>query len=147
MINTQVEPGDIIRYVGSLRGTIQTGYPTAGLDTFAIAQEAESHQDRLKHTVKVEDPQKTLSSIRTIMHEIDAMAVENVDLRHHVLAALHESKGRIASLKVKADVGLMHPLSQPSFQVGPGPKNLCRFKACSETGGKSRGTRGRGSRV
>lgn len=97
--------------------------------------------------MKVEDPQKTLSSIRTILHEIEAMAIENVDLRHHVLATLHESKGKIASLKVKVDAGLIHPLSQPSIEVGPGPKNLRRFKACSERGGRRRATRGRGSQV
>ena len=147
MLNGQVEPGDIIKYAGSLRGTIQVAYPNVGLDAFATIPVAESGYNKQEQIVKVDDTEKTLSSIRTVLHEIEAMAVENMDLRHHVLAALHESKGRIASLKVKADAGLMHPLSQPSFQVGPGPKNLRRFKACSETGGKRRGTRGRSSQV
>ena len=142
MLNTKVEPGDIIKYVGSLRGTIQAAYPYVELDAFATIPVAESGYNKQEQIVKVKDTEKTLSSIRTILHEIEAMAVENMDLRHHVLAALHESKGRIASLKVKADAELMHPLSQPSFQVGPGPTNLRRFKACSETGDKRRGTRG-----
>lgn len=147
MINTQVLPGHIIRYAGTLRGTIQVGYPAAAGDLVACPREEDSRPDRQHHTLKVEDPQRVLATIRTVLHEIEALAVDNVDLRHHVLAALHESKGRISTLKVKKDAGLMHPLSQPSFQVGPGPKNLRRFKACSEIGRKKRGTRGRGSGV
>ena len=144
-LNTQVEPSDIIIYAGSLRGTIQAAYPYARLDAFATIPVVESGYNKQEQIVKVEDTEKTLSCIRTVLHEIEAMAVENMDLHHHVLAALHENMERIASLKVTADVGLMHPLSQPSFQVGPGPKNLRRFKACSETGGKRRDTRGRSS--
>ena len=52
---------------------------------------------------------------------------------------LNENKGKFASLKVKAAAGLLHPLSQPSFKKTDGPKNLRRFKACSETGAKKRG--------
>ena len=40
----------------------------------------------------------------------------------------HETKGKIFALKAESNYGLMHPLSQPSFEIGHGHKNMWIFK-------------------
>jgi hypothetical protein len=142
-INTEAQPVDIIRYAGMLWGTIQVGCQPAGITRIAEVGEVEATQDRGKQVATVHDPERSLRSIRGVMAELDTLALENPKLRDNFLAMLNENKGRMASLKVKSDAGLLHPLSQPSFKVAAGPKNLRRFKACSETSTKKRGGQSR----
>ena len=141
MINTEVEPADIIRYAGSLRGTIAAGYNTAGLDAFADGREVDTVMDRTA-AEKTDNPERDLSDFKDIMRECEGIALGNTKLRTHFVALAQEFKGKLSALKVKSDKGLLHPLSQPSFKVGDGPKNLRRrFKAFSETGRKKNSNR------
>lgn len=139
MINADAHPGDIIRYAGTLRGTIQVGFKPAGITEIADVGVVEEIQDRRKQPAREDDPEKSLREIDAVLALLRTDALENPALREIFLAMLNESKGKFASLKVKAAAGLLHPLSQPSFKKTDGPKNLRRFKACSETGAKKRG--------
>lgn len=67
------------------------------------------------------------------MEEMEDATKASPKLRIHFLANLHETKGIMCALKVKSNVGFMHPLSQFSFEIGPGSKNLRRYKNCSKT--------------
>ena len=142
MINPECHPADIIRYAGSLRGTIRVGFAPAGI-TQVVGDSADKFQDREKSVPAVRCPEQALEAMRAGWAEIEAVAVDNERLRDNFLAIFNEAKGKIMSFKVKADKGLLHPLSQPSFKVNDGPKNLRRFKACSETGAKKRGGQSR----
>ena len=78
-----------------------------------------------------EDANTTLTKIKYVLDEIENVAKTNPDLRTHFLANLHEAKGEMLALKVKSNFGLMHPLSQPSFKIGHGPRTLWKFKSCT----------------
>ena len=143
MLNADAHPGDIIRYAGSLRGTIRVGFAPAGIREIAGDTEVAEVPDRGQSSGPVDDPERDLASINSAWEEMQALILNNVGLRKNFLAIMNEAKGKMANLKVKSDAGLLHPLSQPSFKVNGGPKNLRRFKACSETGAKKRGGQSR----
>ena len=72
-------------------------------------------------------------NIKSVLDEIKDVAKASPKLRTHFLANLYEAKGKIFALHVKSNFGLVHPLSQPSFKICHGPRNLWRFKSCIET--------------
>ena len=111
IINTEAQPADIIRYAGTLRGTIQVGCQPAGITRLVEVGDVEASQDRGKQVAAVDDPERSLRSIRGVLAKLDTLALENPKLRDNFLAMLNENKGRMASLKVKSDAGLLHPLS------------------------------------
>ncbi|KAG0600519.1 hypothetical protein M758_11G040500 [Ceratodon purpureus] len=146
LINVELHPADIIRFAGSLRGTIQMGAPTAGLQAGDGDGALAVIEERRQNVPKVEDPEDILDEINADLADMGTSAMEDLKLRSHYRAMIREVKGKMATLKVKSDKGLLHPLSQPSFKVTDGPSNLRRFKACSETGKKKASTRRGGRR-
>ena len=142
MLNPIAHPADIIRYAGTLRGTIRVGFAPAGI-TRAIGGAPDQIQDSGRTVKETQTPEQKVESARTAWAEMESMMVGNVPLQDNFLAIINEAKGKMSTLQVKAEKGLLHPLSQPTFKVNAGPKNLRRFKACSETGAKKRGGQSR----
>ncbi|KAG0573812.1 hypothetical protein KC19_VG211300 [Ceratodon purpureus] len=143
MINVDLHPVEIIRFGGSLRGTIQMGALTAGLQTFDGDCREVGTREKSQNVPKLEDPEEILDEINADLAEMGTTARENLNSRSQFLAMIRELKGKMATLRVKSEKGLLHPLSQPSFKVTTRSSNLRRFKACSETGRKKANTRGK----
>ena len=143
MINKDVENGAIIRYAGTLRGTIGGGYDTLGMDAFAAGRlvqdktfEDTTGNDRTRTSNKADDPEKVLAAVKSTLANLELLAVENPSLRAHILSNIIVAKGKVLDFKAKSASGLLHPASQPSFEIRPGSRNLRRFKSRSETGWK-----------
>ncbi len=114
------------------------GYDVGGLDVFkgSHTSKADRPTEHISHAPKTDDADTTLAKIKSVIDEIEDVAKARPELRTHFLANLHEAKGKMIALQVKSDCGLMHLLSQPSIEIGPGSKNLRRLKSCLETGWK-----------
>lgn len=110
MINTDVQDAAIIRYAGTLDGSIEGIHDTGGMDAFRKGgvvndecSEKERQQDRLWIEVKTDDLKKLLQDIRSVLVEIDSLLGENELLTAYILSNLNVAKGKICELKVKSN--------------------------------------------
>lgn len=102
LINTNVRKRAIIQYVGTSRGTITRRYDARSMDTYALETLVQvkmfkdtSFNDKTWISSKVDDLQKIITAMKSILANLESLAMENPSLHAHILTYLTMAKQKV----------------------------------------------------
>ena len=118
-LHPAVQDGFIIRFAGTLKGTIEAGTNNSVIDAFESGRTVNSG-DGASTPVGGErvGPQGQFQEFLFVLQEIESIVTHDRSLTAFAVAQVNNVKGKIFDKQAKSQAGLLHPLSQPQFQPG-----------------------------
>ena len=114
-----VQDGFIIRFAGTLKGTIEAGTNNSVIDAFERGRTMKSGNGASAPVgVDRGGPQGKFREFLDVLQEIETIVSDDRSLTAFAVAQMNNVKGKFFDRQAKSRAGLLHPLSQPQCQPG-----------------------------
>ena len=146
-LHPDVQDGFIIRFAGTLKGTIEGGTNNSVMDAFEPGRTVKCGDGASAVGVDRGGPEGQFREFLAVLQEIETIVTHDRSLAAFALAQVNNVKGKIFDRQAKSRAGLLHPLSQPQFQPGECDNNTRRHPSFLERSRRKGGNVGKKRKI